>query len=645
MYASARSVRQMATEMENASRASSGFEQAGGAAQGIMYGIGGASRLAGYGMVAAAGAVSFLGIQFNATMESNALAFEHFSGSAQEAQKFTRDLFEIAKATPFGFEDITTAGRRLLAFGFNVEETTNLLDTLGDTLAYTGGSSDEIYRITKAFGDIRAKGRLMQQELNQLSNVGIPVVPLLAEELQLTDKQLRNIGRSGIDSATAIDALTKVLERTYGGGAEKYMETFNGQLQRLKDNIAAASGSATSPFFEPLKNALTGLNNFLEDTGNNQGAIKFFQDFIRIVGTGLVAGFELVKGAAQDFLGAIEPAAPFFDNVLGPLLKGLAEGVLANVVLAWKVLIAVITITAKLLGWLGERLGWASGLFEFLGNVIGFLFGGVILKAIALLGKFGGVFKFVGVVASALAVPINLVNAAFAALFRGVIFGVKVFASMSNFLSRTVAGAIEKVGGWFSGLSNIIWTAAGKALAAVTSRFGQFDDMFFAAGVSMKNALIGGLKGIGNAILRVFSGGIAFAGDIGRALADWLNRSTPLGDKVDLPSPLPDFTLPALASGGYLAAGGFAWVGEKGPELVKLPTGSQVFPNRAATVRKGASSDQWVDMVGRGTGAEPGVKGPNFEGSKIELHAPIYLDRRQIGEAVGDYFDEREARR
>ena len=38
--------------------------------------------------------------------------------------------------------------------------------------------------------------------------------------------------------------------------------------------------------------------------------------------------------------------------------------------------------------------------------------------------------------------------------------------------------------------------------------------------------------------------------------------------------------LPAFANGTRFAPGGLAWVGERGPELVNLPRGSQVIPNR-----------------------------------------------------------------
>jgi hypothetical protein len=48
------------------------------------------------------------------------------------------------------------------------------------------------------------------------------------------------------------------------------------------------------------------------------------------------------------------------------------------------------------------------GAFQFVGTVISFVFGGAILKAISLLGKFGGVFSVVGEVARVASVPFRV---------------------------------------------------------------------------------------------------------------------------------------------------------------------------------------------------------------------------------------------
>jgi hypothetical protein len=173
-------VREFHAELDAATTASERLSAVGTLSQGGLLALGTAVKGVSIGLGALAATTVGFGIQFDATMQSNTLAFSRFAGGAKQAQLFTKDLFQIAANTPFSFSDITMAGRRLLAFGFNVEETTGLLKTMGDTISVTGGGTDEILRLAKALGDIRAKGRLMQQEMNQLANVGIPIRDILA---------------------------------------------------------------------------------------------------------------------------------------------------------------------------------------------------------------------------------------------------------------------------------------------------------------------------------------------------------------------------------------------------------------------------------------------------------------------------------
>jgi hypothetical protein len=120
-------------------------------------------------------------------------------------------------------------------------------------------------------------------------------------------------------------------------------------------------------------------------------------------------------------------------------------------------------------------------------------------------------------------------------------------------------------------------------------------------------------------IANVFSGN--FVSQIGRGIADWINAHTPFGDEIKA-GPL-HFRLPALAAGGVIRASGAALVGEQGPEIVSLPRGATVWPTPAVNAMANA----------------PGG------GAGQTIVTKVYLDRRQIAEAVGSYASDRIARR
>lgn len=592
-----------------------------------MYALGSAATLATEAVVGISLAAAAMGVQFNATMESNSLAFEHFAGGAKQAKLLTQQLFNIARDTPFSFEDITTAARRFLAFGFSVKETIPLLRTLGDTLSFTGGSTDEILRMAKAFGDIRAKGRLMQQEMNQLANLGIPIRDILAKGgLELTKKQLLNVGRAGIPAERAITAIKKGLDKTFGGGAKKYLNTFNGQWQRFTDNLKAGAGKETQDtgLFDFLKSGLKSLNDYLE--GDNMLTDGSLTKRINGIVGAISDGFTWAKGAVSTFMKTIAPAQPFFENVLWPLIKGIGQALMSTFMLG----LGVVGAFAKVLGFLGKHAAPLKGIFQTIGYVIGFLFGGVILKVISYMGRLPGLFKIVGIAAGLVMTPFRIGAKVFE-FFGGVIL--KVFSKIGGAiiskipLLGTFVGGIRKMA---TGVQSIL----GGMVGWIFRRLGRLGPDLFHMGAKAARGFADGFKQVGKFMLGVFGAVGSGIANIGDSVRKWLNDNTPFGDKISLGF-LGSVHIPALAMGGDITRGGVALVGEQGPEMVRLPTGSNVAPLRPATARKGRGG------AGDPMAAEPGT----FAAVKVAVHAPVYLDRRQVGQAMGEYVAERRARR
>jgi TP901 family phage tail tape measure protein len=295
-------------------------------------------------------------------------------------------------------------------------------------------------------------------------------------------------------------------------------------------------------------------------------------------GTAIRGGLEAAgKGAlsvGRQLLDALKPAAPFLHNVLLPLLKGVGKGVLISIVGAFKVAVPAIRLLATALGWIGEKAKPFRGIIEGVGVAIGFVFSGPILKGIGLLGKLGSVFKIIGPAAKLAAVPIRLVGAALGGALRvagavasrlagPVVGGFRLVGRAAGAIGGVIRGAAGRVAGAVSGIVSAvrrplatlavnIYSAVRGGLDRTVGIIKGFGSTFLKAGRGLVGKLVDGVKGIGSAIVRAFGSGLSFAGDIGRALANWLNRSTPLGDKVNLPSPLPDFTLPSLRRGGRI---------------------------------------------------------------------------------------------
>jgi hypothetical protein len=276
------------------------------------------------------------------------------------------------------------------------------------------------------------------------------------------------------------------------------------------------------------------------------------------------------------------------------------------VVGAFKFLVFMVKIAATWLGFLGSKLGFLKGVFYVVGQVIGFVFGGWILKILSWLGKLNVLLGPLGTAFRILAVPINLAGRAFGWL------GAKAGA-----LFMYIANGARMI-------PSIISRAFNSVLNFITGAGARFYD----AGVKLWNFLKNGLLG-------AISSGAGSVGEFAQAIANsvikLLNSAIP--NRIPIPGPAPDINLPndpipMLARGGVVSGVGSWITGEAGPELNTLTSGGQVVvkPLTPGVVAQGTSAT--VDAGG----------------GRRTIVSKVYLRGRQIAEAVADEAEDEKAR-
>lgn len=646
LRAAGKSAQALGRDFDQVGRASSGLAAAGHAASGSLYAVSAASRVAAYGVGTLALGVVGLGVQFNSTMEQNELSFKRFvSGGEVGSKEFVKQLIFMAKETPLQLDGIATAARRLFAVQVPENDILKTLKSMADMTAVTGASTDTLLRMSKALGDVHVKGRLMAEEVRQLSNLGVNWRQILDEGgLKLSQKNLENIGKAGISSAEFFDAWYRGSEKVFGGASEEYMDTFAGQWEKLKDNVKIASGFLTENLFDGLKSGLKSVNKALdpfiaEFLNDKNGAAAEdlrakLEGIGKAVGGFLVGAILFAVGAFDLFMDTVRPAEPFFANVLWPLLKGVFKGLAAAFVVA----ISLLGFFFQVLGFVGKLMKPFGGVFEFVGQVIAFLFGGAILKAIGFLSKFGFIFGVVGFAAKLLAVPIRLVEFALKAL-GPIVWGAIGFFSRFSGLIGFLPRLLMKIPGFFVSVGQKIKNFVGGLITWIGSRLpAQMAAKFYDAAVAAKNAFIRGVKGLGGAILRAITTAGAFVLGIGTGIKNWLNDKTIFGDKISL-GPLGSIQVPALAGGGYVTSGGWALVGERGPELLNLPRSSSVIPNSKPAQTRSLPTQK----MGEPSMISADNAGASFDAPEQRI-VKVYIGRRQVAEAVGEEVRHQSAR-
>jgi TP901 family phage tail tape measure protein len=368
--------------------------------------------------------------------------------------------------------------------------------------------------------------------------------------------------------------------RQGGGGAARTVQA--------APTGAAAAGQAVRAKLEPVFNWIT-------EQGPKIGAA--------------------LAGAGRDLLNAFAPAMPFITNVVLPVLQGIAQGILGGVVTAFKIAVPVIKIIATALGWIGNAAKPLRPVLVGIGTVIGFVAGGPIL---GLLGK----LKYLGVIFRILAVPIRVATG----LFRGV---VGVVGRLFGAFGRVLTG-VQRFVGTFTSMPARVLRAALNVVGSVVRTISQLPGKL----VSLARRAGGNfISGIANGVRAKLAGLTGFMGRVGKTIIDTVTnaiKGAPAVIANALLSIVPGGKVRdavagflGLQTGGHVRQGGWAVVGERGPELAHLPSGSTVYDSSQTRRARAAMA-----------GPAPIMLTANLHLSGRQIHSEVFRVDQQLSEAT-----------
>ena len=166
--------------------------------------------LAGLGAGAAVKGIANIGNEF----ERLRISLGTLYGGPEGAERAFGEINKFAQTTPFQLEDVTNAFIQLKANG--IEPSTDMLTIFGDAASATLQpleSFQAMVRITQR----AAQGGLGLEELEQLSDRGIPVYTILNEKLGITRDEVAKVGKSAAGAAKVMDALNEGLQERFVG--------------------------------------------------------------------------------------------------------------------------------------------------------------------------------------------------------------------------------------------------------------------------------------------------------------------------------------------------------------------------------------------------------------------------------------------
>lgn len=251
---------------------------------GIAVTAGAGAAVAGVGLLG--GAVAVAGFRFNDLRQRAGIAFETMLGSAGKADVFLKDLQKFAASTPFEFPELIQTSQQLLAMGFSAKKVVPTLTAIGDATAALGGSPEVMKSITRALGQMQAKGKASAEEFLQLSEAGVGAWQMLADKIGTSvPEAMAQVSKGAVSSGVAIAAITEGMEKRFGGMMAKQSKTFSGLLSTVKDTFTQLSGTVMAPFFDFATKGLQRIVDYTSRPEFTAGVKRFADELATRVGT------------------------------------------------------------------------------------------------------------------------------------------------------------------------------------------------------------------------------------------------------------------------------------------------------------------------------------------------------------------------
>lgn len=240
----------------------------------------------------------------NDEMEQYTTSLEVMLGSASKASAMIEKMRDFAAKTPLTLENVISGGSLLMSYG--VDES-NLIDTMTKLGDLARGNAEKMDRITLAYGQMLAKGKVTGEELMQMTEAGVPLQTALAESIGVTGEEFSKMvsaGKVGIDDLNkAITGLTTGNGK-FAGMMEKQSQTMQGMLSTLLDNISEFFRKMGEGAFGEVKSALQEASDLLAEW-EEDGTLDRWAQGVGVLLKNLIAFLKQAISVGLDFKEAI----------------------------------------------------------------------------------------------------------------------------------------------------------------------------------------------------------------------------------------------------------------------------------------------------------------------------------------------------
>lgn len=245
-------------------------------------------------------------------------------GLGVEFEKVNTSIQNAVMGTPFGMDAAASAAAQLVASGVQVgEEMDKALLGISGVAVMTNSSYEDISRI---FTTIAGNGRIMTQQLNQIAGRGLNVAAALAEQLGLTEQEVRQLVHEG---AIDFKTFSYAMDQAFGEHAKQANDTFSGAFANMKAALSRLGADFMVPIQEMLRRTSLGTRQVLENVITGMRSVREVIHPKNALGDTGAAGEWSIVRSFEENLGYIGDALDTFLTEFGH------SGTIANLINAF----------------------------------------------------------------------------------------------------------------------------------------------------------------------------------------------------------------------------------------------------------------------------------------------------------------------
>lgn len=355
------------------------------------------------------------------TMKQFVRTMTTMTGSVDIANKALENIKETVTGTAYGLDVAALSCQKFVTSGMSMNKATGQVKTWADAVAFYGDGTNETFaNVTDAVSKMVAQGKVQGEQLDRLTDAGIPAVQLFADA---TGRSFSDVRQALSDGSISSEEFLNVLQDAMAKGTDKFAAI---------DGAAKQAGSSWKGTFDNMRAAITrGMVAIIEaiDEVLQSNGLPTLKEMIASVGKLMEKGLNYAATHLPDLISLIKKLLPIVVSV-------------GSAFAAWKIANTVNAASKSISGFF-DLMSNGNSLLNTVFLKLGSGSGAFSKLATSAIGAGGGIKGFGSALVAAAGGPVTIIVAAIAAVVAAFVYFWNTSEEFRQFWTDMWNGIVE----------------------------------------------------------------------------------------------------------------------------------------------------------------------------------------------------------